>query len=1488
MNTRQRIDSPAIPDGTIKTLVAMFSFSDYASGQGEQQSLKSLKGSAEAQARLRAVFEAPRFREAGFKVLDLAPCSDAVEVLTRLKEIGALIRSRPEMNVVLVWSGHAQTFDRRLRLATPECVDPLHEASGVPADELITQCGAKMARNFCVVIDSCEAGGAFLDFAGVAASVQWSPVKPDRSFAAFYASYPFQEAKDGVYLNLMASVLDRGPSEQAEAKLREICGNFGFSDKNRLLSAQELDQGILGETLANPAKAHGVRIPGASVFGRQYLFPNPRFRPNARACLVDRHALETHFLPKARGIEFNDIDDDGWHFAGRVQATRDVLEWIASPSNSKRRIYVLTGEGGTGKSALMGRLIVLSDRDAREHIRAKGWKEDEDRAKGTVPPDDAFAAALHLRSLTAQDTVEQLAELLALNRPDSAESFIEHAEKSGKPGTLLLLDALDEAETPDAIALRVIRPLARVGWRIIVATRRSAAARGTDDLIALLASSGTVRDLDAEPQTHYDIKAYVCERLRNGNSPQLNGNPSLIESASEKIAERASGKFLYARIATSNLLRCVDEITEKTFDALLGNGQDIGDVFQQDLKMLDRAFQAHFKRIDRGATRMLTALAWAQGNGVPVRDGLWAAIANALPTPLAASALTEVKDEHIHWLLAEAGRYILEDGDGEQAVYRLFHQSLIEHFHPYSEAESGKAHAVASALDHVVGIQGGWRHANPYLLRHMAAFWAACKPQVGLHQLLLDFAFIRARLNKTGIQALLSDYDRVDEPQPLPISLVARTLSMTAHILREDPQQLIPQLLGRLPPDDETCEQLRDAARRAIVRPMLVPRPGGLRQPGALIWVIEGDKLALLSDLVGPDSSLLMSGEQDGPVKLLDVRTSVTKCESLCIGHIGVVTGVAFSPDGARLVSGGRDGTVRLWDVRTGAALDMPLPRHKGGVRCVLFSPDGTRLASVDEYGIVHLWDALKGAALGVALPHKGASSVVFSSDSARLVSVGWDGTIQWWDASTGEGRGEPLCGQEPGESVVAFSPDGALLVSGGRDGTVRLWDARTGVAQGDPLGSGHQEPITSVAFSPDGTRVGSGGREGTIQLWDTCTREALCEPLQGHEMFVTSLAFSPDGSWLVSGGRDGTVRFWDARTGEAKGEPLRGHEWVTTVNFSPNGSRLVSGGANGELRLWDARIGAMQGAQLLKDKRIRSVAFCPDGTRLVSGGVDGTVRLWDAPTGAEQGAPLRGHQGLVESVAFSRDGTRLASGGLDGTVRLWDAFTGTAQGAPLRHEICVTSVAFSPDGTQLASTGGDGGTIAVWLWDARTGAPQGVPLRGHTSAVNGVGSSVAFSPDGTRLASGDRHVRLWNARTGATLGAPLSGHVLGVTCVAFSPDGTLLVSGDGAGTVRLWDVRAGEAHGEPLRGHGLGVTSVAISPDGTQLVSGGGAGTVRLWDVRTHECQGAFKLDSSVAAVAVCGSPSHLQIAVAQTLGDLVWLDVVAQPDQPPASTNT
>jgi hypothetical protein len=95
-----------------------------------------------------------------------------------------------------------------------------------------------------VFIDACEAGGSALEFSEVAAARAWNDADKEHSFAAFYASYPFVNAKDGIYLSLLASILEEGPSKEAEAKANEQWGNFGFNDKDRLLSAGDIDQGI--------------------------------------------------------------------------------------------------------------------------------------------------------------------------------------------------------------------------------------------------------------------------------------------------------------------------------------------------------------------------------------------------------------------------------------------------------------------------------------------------------------------------------------------------------------------------------------------------------------------------------------------------------------------------------------------------------------------------------------------------------------------------------------------------------------------------------------------------------------------------------------------------------------------------------------------------------------------------------------------------------------------------------------------------------------------------------------------------------------------------------------------------------------------------------------------------------------------------------------------------------------------------------------------
>jgi tetratricopeptide (TPR) repeat protein len=71
---------------------------------------------------------------------------------------------------------------------------------------------------------------------------------------------------------------------------------------------------------------------------------------------------------------------------------------------------------------------------------------------------------------------------------------------------------------------------------------------------------------------------------------------------------------------------------------------------------------------------LLTALTWAFGAGFPEEE--WVAVARAL------APHSGIELEDVRWVLSQAGRFVLQDGEHDTAVYRMAHQSLADLLRP--------------------------------------------------------------------------------------------------------------------------------------------------------------------------------------------------------------------------------------------------------------------------------------------------------------------------------------------------------------------------------------------------------------------------------------------------------------------------------------------------------------------------------------------------------------------------------------------------------------------------------------------------------------------------------------------------------------------------------------------------------------------------------------------------------------------------------------
>jgi hypothetical protein len=282
-------------------------------------------------------------------------------------------------------------------------------------------------------------------------------------------------------------------------------------------------------------------LAGGLVTGFAPFIPNAGFRedlpPLGTDLEIQRRAVDKdlteHFGPRSRGVEYE--SEQGQYFSGRGRALVELVAWLTAPSGDGSG-RIVTGSPGCGKSAVLGRIVALSN----PVYRARTDLSVADPA--TIVPAECVSTAVHARHKTLEEVIARISADLRLDVDGPAALLQELSRRSTSVPLVVVVDALDEAGSgtaadagghgePRRIARELLRPLSEIaGVRLLIGTRR--------ELLTSLGTTFTCLDLDLPAyQSDDDVAGYVRQVLLAADEPDVptpyRGNAELAQRIGE-------------------------------------------------------------------------------------------------------------------------------------------------------------------------------------------------------------------------------------------------------------------------------------------------------------------------------------------------------------------------------------------------------------------------------------------------------------------------------------------------------------------------------------------------------------------------------------------------------------------------------------------------------------------------------------------------------------------------------------------------------------------------------------------------------------------------------------------------------------------------------------------------------------------------------------------------------------------------------------------
>jgi len=190
------------------------------------------------------------------------------------------------------------------------------------------------------------------------------------------------------------------------------------------------------------------------------------------------------------------------------------------------------------------------------------------------------------------------------------------------------------------------------------------------------------------------------------------------------------------------------------------------------------------------------------------------------------------------------------------------------------------------------------------------------------------------------------------------------------------------------------------------------------------------------------DENLCVTGDEDGVVKLWDLRTCKSVME--CRKFDEFVSSFAVSDDGKTLVAGSGEGTIQSFNLR-GRRPDIQSEVYKGEMNCLGTVKSGTKLVAGSSSGTLYMfnWDQF-GYHSDQFPGHPGSINAMIPITDNVVITACEDGLVRALHLYPHRFLG--VVGQHEDDlpvEILDVNTSGELVASGSHDNRVKFWNVQ-------------------------------------------------------------------------------------------------------------------------------------------------------------------------------------------------------------------------------------------------------------------------------------------------------------------------------------------------------------------------------------------------------------------------------------------------------------